>query len=104
VSKTVRQSAEWGDWIVGMLSSVLAAAAHMRTCSTACLQSASCAPSGMWCALHNSVRPSARRMMEDAGSTVCTYARIATVEMQIPTDLLDFWQEPASFFIMSGAL
>jgi hypothetical protein len=43
-------------------------------------------------------------MMEDADSTVCTYARIATVEMQIPGDLLDFWQEPASFFIMSGAL
>jgi cell cycle checkpoint protein len=43
-------------------------------------------------------------MMEDADSTVCTYARIATVEMQIPTDLLDFWQEPASFFIMSGGL
>ena len=35
---------------------------------------------------------------------MCTYARIATVEMQIPTDLLDFWREPASFFIMSGAL
>lgn len=41
-------------------------------------------------------------MVEDADSTVCTYARIATVEMQIPRDLLDYWQEPSSFFIMSG--
>lgn len=41
-------------------------------------------------------------MTEDVDSTVCTYARIATVEMQIPRDLMDFWQEPTSFFIMSG--
>ncbi len=42
-------------------------------------------------------------MMEAAESNVCTYARIATTEMQVPRDLLDFWQEPSSFFIMSGA-
>ena len=42
-------------------------------------------------------------MTEDADSNVCTWARINTTEMQQPRDLLDFWQEPASFFIMSGA-
>ena len=43
-------------------------------------------------------------MTEDADSNVTTYARIATTDMQTPRDMLEFWQEPMSFFIMSGAI
>lgn len=41
-------------------------------------------------------------MVEEADSTVCTYARIATTDTQVPTPLTDYWREPSSSFIISG--
>lgn len=40
----------------------------------------------------------------DSDDSICTYARISTTEMQIPRDHLEFWQEPSTFFIVSGQL
>ncbi|KAF6260189.1 hypothetical protein COO60DRAFT_1700427 [Scenedesmus sp. NREL 46B-D3] len=32
------------------------------------------------------------------------YARIATMEQGLPCDMTDYWQEPASYFLLRGAL
>ncbi len=43
------------------------------------------------------------RMVEEADSSVCTYARIATTDAEVPTPLTDYWHEPSSSFIIPGA-
>lgn len=44
------------------------------------------------------------RMTEDGSmAQLCTYARIDTVELPLTGDLMDCWEEPASFFLISGA-
>jgi hypothetical protein len=37
----------------------------------------------------------------EAGIT--TYARISCQEVEVPADLTDYWQEPASYFLAAGA-
>lgn len=44
-------------------------------------------------------------MTEDSEeSAFCTYARIDSTEMSIPRDLTDYWEDPASYFLISGEL
>jgi hypothetical protein len=44
------------------------------------------------------------RMMEESGesTTICTYCQIDTREPLPSRDLSDYWQEPDSFFLVSG--
>jgi hypothetical protein len=40
----------------------------------------------------------------DGGAAQCVmYARIATMEQDLPSDMTDYWQEPASYFLLKGA-
>ncbi|WIA42473.1 hypothetical protein OEZ86_008467 [Tetradesmus obliquus] len=41
----------------------------------------------------------------DGGGAGCVmYARIATQEQDLPSDMTDYWREPASYFLLKGAL
>lgn len=43
------------------------------------------------------------RMSEGGeGSLVNMYAQLDSVEMAIPKDLSDYWQDPSSYFVISG--
>lgn len=35
-------------------------------------------------------------------TSICTYANISSLEMPYPRDLNDYWQEPASHFLLPG--
>jgi hypothetical protein len=40
----------------------------------------------------------------DGGAAQCVmYARIATMDQDLPSDMTDYWQEPASYFLLKGA-
>lgn len=45
-------------------------------------------------------------MMEESGeaTSMCIYAQIDTQEMPIMRDLADYWEDPSSFFLVSGVL
>jgi hypothetical protein len=44
------------------------------------------------------------RMTEDGSvAQFCTYARIDTVVVPMTGDLMNAWENPASFFLMDGA-
>lgn len=42
------------------------------------------------------------RMLEGVDSSVCTYARVSTTDMDVPHPLTDHWREPSSSFIVQG--
>lgn len=42
-------------------------------------------------------------MTEDGSvAQFCTYARIGSLELPLTGDLMDAWENPASFFLMDG--
>ena len=43
--------------------------------------------------------------MEDSGdaTTICMYSQIDSCEVAHSRDLAEYWEDPASFFLMSGA-
>lgn len=36
------------------------------------------------------------------GAESVLYARISTTEQDVPSDMMDWWQEPASYFLIKG--
>ncbi|GAB4823845.1 hypothetical protein N2152v2_010891 [Parachlorella kessleri] len=38
------------------------------------------------------------------GGSVCTYARIDSVEMPRPREMMDWWEDPSSYFLLQGSL
>lgn len=43
------------------------------------------------------------RMTEDGSiAQLCTYARISSAEVPYTMDIMDAWEDPSSFFLMSG--
>ena len=43
------------------------------------------------------------RMTEDGSiARLCTYARISSAEVPYTMDIMDGWEDPSSFFLMSG--